>query len=78
MFMRKATISIPIDPQTAQAYDAAREQEKRKIQALVSLWLRELTAQDLPSLQQVLDETGRKAQQRGLSADVLDSILKGA
>jgi hypothetical protein len=76
--MRKATISIPIDPQTAQAYDTAREQEKRKIQALVSLWLRELTARDLPSLQQVLDEAGRKAQQRGLTPDILDSILKGA
>jgi hypothetical protein len=76
--MPSATISIPLDPQTAQAYGAAREEEKRKMQALVGLWLRELTARELPSLQQVLDEVGRKAQERGLTPEILESILKGA
>jgi hypothetical protein len=76
--MPSATISIPLDPQTAQAYGAAREEEKRKMQALVGLWLRELTAPGRPSLQQVLDEAGRKAQERGLTPEILDSILKGA
>jgi hypothetical protein len=76
--MRKTTISIPIDPQTARAYDAARAQEKLKIQALVSLWLRELTARDSPSLEQVLDEAGRKARERGLTPEILESLLKGA
>lgn len=45
--MRNRTISIPLDPQTAQAYGAARAEEKLKVQALVSLWLRELTAREL-------------------------------
>lgn len=75
--MRNTTISIPFDPQTAAAYGAARAEEKQKIQALVSLWLRELTAQEHPSLQQVLDETGRRAQERGLTPEMLDSLLKG-
>jgi hypothetical protein len=76
--MRNATISIPLDPQTARAYDAARAEERMKIQALVALWLRELTTSGLPSLQQVLDEAGRKARERGLTPEVLDSLLKGA
>jgi hypothetical protein len=76
--MQIETISIPLDPQTARAYSAARAEEKMKMQALVSLWLRELTAGELPSLEQVLDEAGRKAQERGLTSEVLDSILKGA
>lgn len=76
--MQGNTISIPLDPQTAQAYVAARAEEKLKIQALVSLWLRELTSGELPSLQQVLDEVGRKAQARGLTPEILDSLLKGA
>jgi hypothetical protein len=76
--MRNATISIPLDPQTAQAYSAAGAKEKLKMQALMGLWLRELTAGDLPSLQQALDEAGRKAQERGLTAEALDSLLKGA
>ena len=75
--MRNRTITIPLDPQTAQAYNAARAEERRKIQALLSLWLRELAAGELPSLQQVLDEAGRKAQARGLSPEILDSLLKG-
>ena len=72
------TITIPLDPDTARAYDSAAPDEKRKIQALLSLWVRELAAGDYPSLQQVLDEVGRKATSRGLTLEVLDSLLKGA
>lgn len=72
------TISIPLDPQTAQANGAARAEEKLKIQALVNLWLRKLTAREIPALLQVLDEAGRKAQERGLTPEILDSLLKGA
>jgi hypothetical protein len=76
--MPKSTITIPLDPETARAYDSAAPEEKRKIQALLSLWLRELTAGEYPSLQQVLDEVGRKAKARGLTPEILDSLLKGA
>ena len=71
------TISIPLDPQTARAYAAARADERQKIQALLSLWLRELTASDGPTLEQVLNEVGNKAQSRGLTPEILDSLLKG-
>jgi len=74
----ESTITIPLDPQTARVYSAAPAEEKQKIQALVSLWLRELTAGELPALQTVLDEAGRKAQERGLTPEMLDHLLKGA
>lgn len=76
--MANPTITIPLDPETARAYNSAAPEEKRKIQALVSLWLRELAAGEYPSLQQVLDEVGNKAKSRGLTPEVLDSLLKGA
>jgi hypothetical protein len=76
--MSNPTITIPLDPQTARAYDSATSQEKRKMQVLISLWLRELAAGDYPPLQQVLDEAGRKAKERGLTPEILDSLLKGA
>ncbi len=76
--MTNSTITIPLDPQTARAYNSAAPEEKRKIQALLSLWLRELAAGEYPSLQQVLDEVGRKAKDRGLTPEILDSLLKGA
>ena len=53
------------------------EEQKRKIEALLGLWLRELASGEYRSLQQVLDETGQKAQARGLTQEILDSLLKG-
>jgi hypothetical protein len=76
--MANPTITIPLDPQTARAYDSAAPEQKRKIQALLSLWLRELAAGEYPSLQQVLDEVGQKAKAQGLTPEMLDSLLKGA
>jgi len=76
--MVNRTITIPLDPQTARAYDAASTEEKRKLQVLLSLWLRVLATGDGPSLQRVLDEVGQKAKARGLTPEMLDSLLKGA
>lgn len=76
--MPNSTVIIALDAQAARAYDSASPEDKRKIQALLSLWLRELTTGQYPSLQQVLDEVGRKAKARGLTPEILDSILKGA
>jgi hypothetical protein len=76
--MANPSITIPLDPQTARAYDSAGPEQKRKIQALLSLWLRELAAGEFPSLQKVLEDAGRKAKDRGLTAEILESLLKGA
>ena len=75
--MANPTITIPLDPQTARAFDSATPEEKRKIQALLGLWARELACGELPSLQQVFDEVGLKAKDRGLTPEMLDSLLKG-
>lgn len=75
--MANPSITIPLDPQTARAYDSASPEEKRKIQALLSLWLRELDVGEYPSLQQVLDEVGNKAKAPGLTPEILNSVLKG-
>ncbi len=76
--MKNTTITIPLDPQTARAYESAAPEEKRKIQALLSLWLRELASGEYTPLEQVLDEVGRKAKASGLTPETLDSLLKGA
>jgi len=76
--MENRTITIPLDPQTARAYDSAGPDEKRKMQALLSLWLRDLTAGEHPSLREVLDDVASKAKSRGMTPEILDSLLKGA
>jgi hypothetical protein len=54
----------PLAPEAARAYRTAHAEEELKMQALVSLWLRELTTGELPSLEQELDEAGQKTQAR--------------
>jgi hypothetical protein len=73
--MANPTITIPLDPQTAQVYNSAPAEEKRKMQTLLGLWLRELAAGEQRTLQQI---AGRKAQARGLTPEMLESLLKGA
>jgi hypothetical protein len=76
--MANSTITIPLDPLTARAYEAAAPEDKKKIQALLGLWVRELSATSSPSLREVLDRVGRRAQAEGLTQQTLDSLLKGA
>jgi len=73
--MANPTNMILLNPQTTRAYDSADPDQKRKIQALLGLWLRELTFGENPPLEQILDEVGRKARARGLTPDLLDSLL---
>ena len=75
--MGVSTITILLDPQTARAYESAGDEDKRKMQALVSLWLRNLATGGERSLQDVLQEVGQKARERGLTDETLDALLKG-
>jgi hypothetical protein len=74
--MESRTITIPVDSQTAQAWNAADQQERRKAEVLVGIWLREVLSEKRRSLDEVMEEAGRKAQARGLTQEILDSILK--
>jgi len=71
------TITITVDPQTAQAYHAAKEEERKKIEALLGLRAKELAVEKRPRLDQIMEEMGRKARARGLTPEILDSILRG-
>jgi putative PIN family toxin of toxin-antitoxin system len=76
--MPKPTITIPLDPETARAYDLAAPEKKRQMEALLALWLRELASAEYPALQEILSTAGQKAKARGLTPEILDTILKGA
>jgi hypothetical protein len=75
--MAKASIVVPLDPETARAYESATPEKKRKMQALVSLWLRDLAVSDYDSLEQLMDEVGSQAKARGMTPEILESIIKG-
>lgn len=76
--MATTTISIEVEAGAARAFAQASPEERRKLQLLLSLRLRELTAQPTRSLQEIMDQIGAQAEARGLTPDILESLLHGA
>jgi len=72
--MTIANITIPVDAQTARIYTRASSEEKKKLRVLLSLWLREFAASPRP-LKVIMDEMSEKAQARGLTPEILESLL---
>lgn len=72
--MTIANVTIPLDTQTAQIYTGASTEDKRKLRLLLSLWLREFAVSP-PPLRVIMDEISEKAQARGLTPEILESLL---
>lgn len=75
--MSTATISIEVDAEAARAFSLASDEERRKLQLLLSLRLRELTSKPPRSLKEVMDAIGAQAETRGLTPEILESLLHG-
>jgi hypothetical protein len=73
--MTTATISIEVDSDAARAFAAAPAEERRKLELLLALRLRELTSGPSRPLKDIMDEIGVKAESRGLTPEILDSLL---
>lgn len=73
--MVSRTISIPVDPNTAEAFQAAPAEQQRRLQVLLGLRLRELTSQPGRPLEEILDDVGRAAAAQGLTPAMLESML---
>jgi len=72
--MSITTISIPLDSETARAYTQASAGDQKKLRLLLSLWLREFVISPRP-LNAIMDELSDKAQARGLTPEILESLL---
>ena len=72
--MEIKTIRIQVTPEAAQAYEGASQEDQRKLDALLSLKLSEVGRKKRP-LEVIMKEIGRKAQERGMMPEVLESIL---
>ena len=70
-------ITLNVDSEVARAYNSASPEEKRKLDLLVNLSLREATSSER-SLQEVMLEISEKARSRGLTPEILQSILEEA
>lgn len=68
-------IKIRVDAEAAEAYAAASPEEREKINLLLSLRLSQVTGPMVP-LEQVMRETSEAAQERGLTEEELDELLR--
>ena len=66
-----------IEADAARVFNSASRAERQKVEALVSILLQEYANTRSSSLKRVMDEIGEKAQQRGLTPEILESILEG-
>ena len=73
--MQTEEITIRVDPEAARAYRATSEQERRKLDILLSLRLHDVLRPS-GSLEDFMRDISRKAQERGLTPDVLETILR--
>jgi hypothetical protein len=72
--MRVEEITIRVDPEAARAYRASSAEQRRKLDLLLSLRIKDATRSDL-SLREIMRDISRKAQERGLTPDALDLRL---
>ena len=67
-------ITVSVDPEVAVAYRSASEDERKKLDLLINLRLRDATRSHT-SLKDIMREISENARQRGLTPDILQSIL---
>jgi hypothetical protein len=72
--MKTDEITIHVDAEVATAYRTATEEDRRKMDLLASFQLAEFQRSP-ESLEKVMDDMSREAQERGLTFQILDSIL---
>jgi predicted metalloprotease with PDZ domain len=73
--MKKETITIEVNADTAKAYRETPPETQRKINLLLSLELDDAIREDDISLKKIMQEMRQEAKERGLTPEILQSIL---
>ena len=72
--MKTEVINIRVDAETAKTFKSLPEEDRRKIEALLSIRLSEVSRHG-ESLDAVMQEISDKANARGLTPEILKSLL---
>lgn len=73
--MNTATISLQVDDRTARAFAAASDEQRRKLELLLRLRLKELVETPGRSLENLMDQISRHAAEAGLTPEILESLV---
>ncbi|SKB15007.1 conserved hypothetical protein [Planktothrix sp. PCC 11201] len=69
------TITLEVSPEIAEAYQFASLEERQQIQQIVSLLLKRENENDIDFLRKIMDEISDRAMARGLTPEILESII---
>ena len=72
--METKTITIRVNAEVARIFETASEEERRKLEALLSLKLGDVTRRK-KTLEAVMHDISQNTQTRGLTPEILNSIL---
>jgi len=72
--METKTIQIRVSAEVAEQFEAASEEERAKMEALISLQLKSF-ARPTRSLKEIMKSMSDYAQTKGLTPEILESIL---
>lgn len=72
--METKSITIRVNADVAKIFESASEEQRRKLEALLSLKLGDATKEKKP-LEALMKEISQSAQARGLTPEILDSLL---
>lgn len=73
--MLTETITLQVESNAARFYNDAPQTDKQKLQALFGSWLKQYAEADVESLKRTMDEISRNTQSRGLTPEILESLL---
>ena len=74
MVMSTENITIRVDAEAARAFHALPEEDRRRLEAILSIRLSEITHGG-ESLEAVMQEISEKAKAHGLTPEILKSLL---
>jgi hypothetical protein len=74
--MSVATIQVQVDDNIVKAYETAPEERRQQLQALFGTLLQDFAETTPRSLLSLMDDMSREAKARGLTPDILDSLLQ--
>ncbi|MEJ7848157.1 MAG: hypothetical protein WKF92_08735 [Pyrinomonadaceae bacterium] len=73
--MLTESITLQVESDVARFYNDAPQTDKQKLQALFGSWVKQHSEADVDSLKRTREEISRNATGRGLTPEILESLL---
>ena len=73
--MATAPLTIEVDADDARAFAEASPEDRKKMQLLLRLRLKDLLEPSEVPLLELMESVGREAEARGMTPEILESIL---